>query len=118
MITEALLNVSLEGLGKNNITSIFPCGIFQYMKDVNDKPGTPNYDLKRLALQSTSMRIYPNYANADWSNNTNALKQDRLQKQEYIDSLSEEDYNKLLEQLEKNPEVAYKLGLEIENIDK
>lgn len=69
MVTKALLEVSMEGLGKNGVTSIFPCGIFQYMKGVNDKPGTPNYDLKRLALKSTSMRIYPNYANIDWSGN-------------------------------------------------
>ena len=103
----------MEGLGENGVTSIFPCGIFQYKKGVNDKPVTPNYDLKRLALESTTKRIYPNYCNADWTNNTNALKQDRKQKQEYIDSLSQEDYNKLLEQIEKNPEIAYKLGLEI-----
>ena len=69
MITKALLNVSIEGLGKLHKTSIFPCGIFQYMKGVNDKPGTPNYDLYRLALESTSKRLYPNYANVDWSVN-------------------------------------------------
>ena len=69
MITKALLNVSIEGLGKLRKTSIFPCGIFQYMKGVNDKPGTPNYDLYRLALESTSKRLYPNYANVDWSVN-------------------------------------------------
>lgn len=69
MITEALLNVSIEGLGKFGITSIFPCGIFQYMKGVNDKEGTPNYDLYKLALKSTSQRLYPNYANIDWSGN-------------------------------------------------
>ena len=69
MVTKALLEVSIEGLGSKGVTSIFPCGIFQYMKGVNDKPGTPNYDLKRLALKSTSMRIYPNYANVDWSGN-------------------------------------------------
>lgn len=114
MVTKALLEVSMEGLGKNGVTSIFPCGIFQYKKGVNDKPGTPNYDLKRLALKSTSMRIYPNYANADWTNNANALKQDRKQKQEYIDNLSKSDYAKLVEVLEKNPNVAYKLGLELE----
>ena len=34
-------------------------------------------------------------------------------KQEYIDSLSEKEYNKLVEQLEKNPEIAEKLGLEL-----
>ena len=69
MVIKALLEVSLEGLGPNKTTSIFPCGIFQYMKGVNDKPGTPNYDLKRLALKSTAARVYPNYANVDWSGN-------------------------------------------------
>ena len=69
MITEALLNVSIEGLGKNKKTSIFPCGIFQVMKGVNKEPGTPNYDLYRLALRSTAQRLYPNYANVDWSGN-------------------------------------------------
>ena len=69
MFTRALLEVSLKGLGKYGRTSIFPCGIFQYMKGVNDKPGTPNYDLKLLALKSTSKRLYPNYANVDWLGN-------------------------------------------------
>lgn len=39
------------------------------MKGVNDKPETPNYDLYRLALKSTALRLYPNYANVDWSGN-------------------------------------------------
>lgn len=69
MIIEALLNVSIEGLGSTGKTSIFPCGIFQYMKGVNDKPGTPNYDMYQLALRSTAQRLYPNYVNCDWSNN-------------------------------------------------
>ena len=69
MVTNALLDVSMEGLGKYHKTSIFPCGIFQYMKGVNDRPGTPNYDLYRKALKSTAKRIYPNYANVDWSGN-------------------------------------------------
>ena len=69
MVTNALLDVSMEGLGKYHKTSIFPCGIFQYMKGVNDKPGTQNYDLYRKALKSTAKRIYPNYANVDWSGN-------------------------------------------------
>jgi ribonucleoside-triphosphate reductase len=69
MVIKALLDVSREGIGKLHKTSIFPCGIFQYMKGINDKPGTPNYDLYRLALQSTSERLYPNYANVDWSGN-------------------------------------------------
>ena len=69
MITKALLDVSIEGLGKLHKTSIFPCGIFQCMKGVNRKPGDPNYDLYRLALASTAKRLYPNYANVDWSGN-------------------------------------------------
>ena len=69
MIIEALLEVSIEGLGSTGKTSIFPCGIFQYMKGVNDKPGTPNYDMYQMALRSTAQRLYPNYCNVDWSNN-------------------------------------------------
>lgn len=69
MVIEALLNGSLKGIGKYHRTPIFPCGIFQYMEGVNDKPGTPNYYLKRLALKSTAHRLYPNYANVDWSGN-------------------------------------------------
>ena len=69
MVIKSLLEGSLHGVGKLHRTPIFPCGIFQYMKGVNDKPGTPNYDLFRLALESTSKRLYPNYANVDWSGN-------------------------------------------------
>ena len=69
MVTKALLEVSIEGLGRLHKTSIFPCGIFQCMKGVNRKPGDPNYDLFQLALKSTAQRLYPNYANVDWSNN-------------------------------------------------
>ena len=69
MITQALLEVSIEGIGKLHKTSIFPCGIFQMMKGVNREPGDPNYDLYQLALKSTAKRLYPNYANVDWSGN-------------------------------------------------
>ena len=112
MVTKALLEVSMEGLGKNGVTSIFPCGIFQIKKGINFKPGDPNYDLKRLALKSTTMRIYPNYANCDWSNNKNAFELDRKQKQEYIDSLSAVDYNKLYGRISENPKVCLeKVGI-------
>ena len=69
MVIKALLEGCIKGVGKHHRTSIFPCGIFQYMKGVNDRPGTPNYDLYRLALESTARRLYPNYANVDWSGN-------------------------------------------------
>ena len=69
MVIKAILEVSIKGLGRLHKTSIFPCGIFQVMKGVNKEPGTPNYDLYRLALRSTAQRLYPNYANVDWSTN-------------------------------------------------
>ena len=69
MITKALLDVSIKGIGALHKTSVFPCGIFQCMKGVNREPGDPNYDLYRLALRSTAQRLYPNYANVDWSGN-------------------------------------------------
>ena len=76
MFTRALLEVSIEGLGKLHKTSIFPCGIFQCMNGVNRKYGDPNYDLYILALESTSKRLYPNYANVDWSGNAGYDKND------------------------------------------
>lgn len=69
MVIKALLDVSIKGIGKLHKTPIFPCGIFQLKKGVNRKSGDPNYDLFKLALQSTSQRLYPNYANVDWTGN-------------------------------------------------
>ena len=69
MVTKALLDVSIKGIGALHKTSVFPCGIFQCMKGVNREPGDPNYDLFKLALRSTAQRLYPNYANVDWSGN-------------------------------------------------
>lgn len=69
MVIKELLNVSIEGLGRLHRTSIFPCGIFQVGEGINKHPGDPNYDLFQLALKSTSLRLYPNYANLDWSGN-------------------------------------------------
>lgn len=69
MVIKALLEVSIDGLGKLHKTSIFPCGIFQLGKGINRAPGDPNYDLYQLALKSTAKRLYPNYANLDWTGN-------------------------------------------------
>lgn len=69
MVIKAILDASIEGTGPLHKTPVFPCTIFQCKKGVNQKPGEPNYDLFRLALKSTSLRLYPNYANCDWSGN-------------------------------------------------
>lgn len=76
MVIKALLEGSIQGTGKLHRTPIFPCGIFQMMDGVNRKPGDPNYDLFQLALKSTSRRLYPNYANCDWSGNAGYDKND------------------------------------------
>ena len=76
MIIKALLEGSINGVGKLHKTPIFPCGIFQCMKGVNREKGDPNYDLFKLALESTARRLYPNYANVDWSGNAGYDKND------------------------------------------
>lgn len=113
MIIKELLKVSIEGLGRLHRTSIFPCSIFQYMKGVNDKPGTPNYDLFRLALESTSKRLYPNYCNCDVKMQRDWVDYDRKCKQEIIDSLTDIEKENLIDQLEKNPELKDILMLDI-----
>ena len=69
MVIKALLEGALKGVGKLHRTAVFPCAIFQCMKGINRAPGDPNYDLYRLALKCTAQRLYPNYANVDWSGN-------------------------------------------------
>lgn len=76
LVIQALLQGSIKGVGKFHKTAIFPCSIFQCMKGVNRKEGDPNYDLYKLALKSTSLRIYPNYVNVDWSVNEGYDKND------------------------------------------
>jgi len=68
-VSEWLLKASISGIGKYNRTPIFPISIFVHKKGVNDRPGTPNYYLKKLAIKSMSSRIYPNFVNGDWSQN-------------------------------------------------
>ena len=90
MVTRALLEGSIEGVGKVRKTAIFPCGIFQCMKGVNRKEGEPNYDLFKLALQSTAQRLYPNYVNVDWSVNEGYDKNDP---KTYVSTMGCRTYN-------------------------
>lgn len=73
-VSRWLLEASLDGIGKFHATPIFPISIFQYAKDINGEPGTPNYDLFQLAIKSTTKRIYPNYVNADWVTNKHDVR--------------------------------------------
>lgn len=69
LVTKWILEASIDGIGRYNLTSIFPISIFKYKKGINDKPGTPNYDLRKLAEKSLSKRIYPNIVNCGFSQN-------------------------------------------------
>jgi ribonucleoside-triphosphate reductase len=92
MVTKALLEGSIKGVGKLKKTAIFPCGIFQCMKGVNRRPGDPNYDLFQLALKSTAQRLYPNYVNVDWSVNAGYDKNDPTT---YVSTMGCRTYNGL-----------------------
>ena len=76
MVIKALLDGCYNGVGSLHQTSIFPCVIFQLGKGINRKLGDPNYDLFQYALKCTAKRLYPNYANIDWSGNEGYDKND------------------------------------------
>lgn len=115
MVTRALLEGSLRGVGKFGRTSIFPCGIFQFSKDINGYPGTPNYDLFKLAIKSTVKRLYPNYANVEWSVNKAAIEYDRMVKLEILDLLDETQKAYLKAFFKDNPDIAKLLRVKIED---
>lgn len=117
-IIDALLDGQIAGTGPDHRTSIFPCAIFQYNKDINGKPGAPNYDLFRKALLSCAKRIYPNFANCQWSLQKKGQVYDREEKQEAITLLKiyDEEHKtdrvgKLRAWLLAHPKEAYNLSL-------
>lgn len=55
----------MAGIGKHHRIPIFPISIFMHKEGCNAKEGDPNYDLKQLALESMSKRLYPNFVNCD-----------------------------------------------------
>lgn len=67
LVTKWIMEASIDGIGKYHLTSIFPISIFQYKSGTNANKEDTNYDLKQLALESMSKRIYPNWCNCDWS---------------------------------------------------
>ena len=67
MVCKWMLNASIAGIGRFHLTPIFPISIFQYKQGCNANPEDINYETKLHALESLSKRIYPNFANCDWS---------------------------------------------------
>ncbi|MGQ2284199.1 anaerobic ribonucleoside-triphosphate reductase [Leuconostoc pseudomesenteroides] len=58
-IQKAILNIRIKGLGKEKRTAIFPKLIFTLKKGLNFAPTDPNYDIKQLALECSTKRMYP-----------------------------------------------------------
>lgn len=58
-IQRAILLNRIRGLGKDRHTAIFPKLVFTIKHGVNADPGDPNYDLKQLALECSTKRMYP-----------------------------------------------------------
>jgi ribonucleoside-triphosphate reductase len=112
MVIKSLLDNAIKGVGKFHKTPIFPCVIFQSAKGINREPGDPNYDLFQLALKCTAKRLYPNYANCDWSVDGSSANSER-EKQEILDSLTESQKEKLIDAIKNDPSIANKLGLEL-----
>ena len=65
MIQESILRNRISGLGKNRKTAVFPKLVFAIKDGLNHKAGDPNYDIKRLALECASKRMYPDILNYD-----------------------------------------------------
>ncbi|MEK4006527.1 anaerobic ribonucleoside-triphosphate reductase [Paenibacillus sp. FSL H3-0333] len=55
----AILKNRIRGLGKEGKTPVFPKLIFALEEGVNVKPEDPNYDIKKLAIQCSTLRMYP-----------------------------------------------------------
>lgn len=58
-IQKAILSVRIAGLGTEKRTAIFPKLVFTLKRGVNLMPVDPNYDIKQLAIECATKRMYP-----------------------------------------------------------
>lgn len=65
LIQKSILQNRLAGLGKNRKTAVFPKLVFAIRKGINHQYGDPNYDIKQLAIECASKRMYPDILNYD-----------------------------------------------------
>ncbi len=64
-IQRAILQIRINGLGIEKRTAIFPKLIFTIKRGINAQPTDPNYDIKQLALECATKRMYPDVLNYD-----------------------------------------------------
>lgn len=65
LVQKSILKNRIRGLGRNNKTPVFPKLVFAIKKGVNFGSEDPNYDIKQLALECASKRMYPDILNYD-----------------------------------------------------
>ena len=65
LIQKSILKVRIKGLGEEEDTAIFPKLIFVIKSGINKNPEDPNYDIKQLALECSSKRMYPDIVSYD-----------------------------------------------------
>lgn len=63
-VQRAILQVRIKGMGREGITPVFPKLVFFIEDGLNLKPADPNYDIKQLALECASKRMYPDIISA------------------------------------------------------
>ena len=64
-IQRAIFAIRIKGLGKEKRTAIFPKLIFTIKRGLNLLPEDPNYDIKQLALECATKRMYPDILSYD-----------------------------------------------------
>ncbi|MFS9156347.1 anaerobic ribonucleoside-triphosphate reductase [Streptococcus infantis] len=64
-IQKAILNIRIKGLGSEHRTAIFPKLIFTLKRGLNLEEDSPNYDIKQLALECATKRMYPDVLSYD-----------------------------------------------------
>jgi ribonucleoside-triphosphate reductase len=65
LIQQSILKNRIAGLGKNHKTAVFPKLVFAIKDGLNHKKSDQNYDIKQLALECASKRMYPDILNYD-----------------------------------------------------
>lgn len=73
IIAMEILKLRHEGMGEHKTTAVFPKIIFLSRKEVNRNEDSPNYDLYLQAIETSKVRMYPDYLSLDGAEEGNNL---------------------------------------------
>lgn len=65
LVSKAILNARMKGLGKSRVSAIFPKLVFLHRAEINGNEDSPNYDIKLLAVDCSMLRMYPDWLSLD-----------------------------------------------------